>query len=157
MTRRALVVAALVIAGGLAGCGGGPPAIAWNADACDFCRMTISERRFAAAATTATGRTVRFDAIECLAGWVIAQPEGPRAIWVTDAEVPGTLIPVDDARFFRAAAGRSPMGKGFIAVAASRDLPLMAAKYGEGPLTWDQIRVIVQREGATPAQPAGSH
>lgn len=148
-----MVVATLVVA--LFGCHGGPPDISWNADTCDFCRMTISERRFAAAATTATGRTVRFDAIECLTGWVMAQPQGPRAIWVTDAEAPGTLIPVDNARFFRLASGHSPMGKGFIAVAATRDLPLLAAKYGEGPLTWDQIRVIVKREGAIPAHPAG--
>ena len=157
MTRRELLASVLVIAAGLTGCGGGPPEIAWNSETCDFCRMTISERRFAAAATTATGRTVRFDAIECLAGWVLAQPQGPRAIWVTDAERPGTLIPVDNARFFRLASGHSPMGKGFIAVAATRDLPLMAAKYGEGPLTWDQIRVIVRREGATPAHSAGSN
>lgn len=155
MIGRDLVIAALFATSGVVGCGSGSPAIAWNADACDFCRMTISDRRYAAAATTATGRTVRFDAIECLAGWVIAQPKGPRAIWVTDAEVPGTLVPVGDARFFRTAAGRSPMGKGFIAVAATGDLQMMAAKYGEGPLTWDQVRVLVASEGVTPTHPAG--
>ena len=157
MTRRDLVVAAMMSVAWLAGCGGGPPEIAWNTDACDFCRMTISERQYAAAATTAAGRTVRFDAIECLAGWVKAQPREPRAIWVTNAEAPGTLIPVDHARFFRSMSGHSPMGKGFIAVAATRDLPQMAAKYGEGPLSWDQIRVLVEREGSTPTQPAVGH
>ncbi len=157
MTRRELMAVGMLVAGGLTGCGGGPPQIAWNSDACDFCRMTISERRFAAAAITSTGRTVRFDAIECLAGWVMAQPQGPTAIWVTDAERPGTLIPVDNARFFRAVSGHSPMGKGFIAVATTHNLKQMVAKYGEGPLTWDQIRGIVKREGATPAHPAGSN
>jgi copper chaperone NosL len=145
---RSLLVAALVM---LAACHAGPPEIAWNRDACDFCRMTISDRQYAAAATTSGGRSVKFDAIECLAGWVAAQPSPPRAIWVTDAEAPGTLIAVENARFFRAASGRSPMGKGFIAVAASRDPGPLAATYGSGPLSWSQVRDLVAREGATPA------
>jgi copper chaperone NosL len=147
VTIRSLLVSGFVA---LAACRGGPPSIAWNGDACDFCRMTISDRRYAAAATTATGRTVRFDAVECLAGWTITQPKPPRQIWVTDAERPGTLIAVDDARFFRASSGRSPMGKGFIAVAATTDSAMMAAKYGAGPFTWDQVRATIVREGAVP-------
>lgn len=147
MTIRSLVAAVLVA---LAACHAGPPEIVWNGDACDFCRMTISDRQYAAAATTAAGRTVKFDAIECLAGWTEAQPAPPRAIWVTDAAVPGTLIAVENARFFRAASGRSPMGKGFIAVATSHDLGTLAATYNSGPFTWSQVRQLVAQEGATP-------
>jgi copper chaperone NosL len=150
VNSRLLALVALVA---IAGCQSGPPAIAWNSDGCDFCRMTISDRQYAAAATTATGRTVKFDAIECLAGWTAAQTSAPKAIWVTDAEAPGSLIPVESARFFRAASGRSPMGKGFVAVAATRDMQAMAAVYGDGPFTWAAVRDTLQHAATSPARP----
>jgi copper chaperone NosL len=143
--------ALLLLLGALVACGGGPPAIAYDSDNCDFCRMTISDRRFATAATTATGRTVHFDAVECLAGWVAAQDEAPRAVWVTDASHPGTLIPVADAEFYRASAGRSPMGNGYVALARSADRSAAGLEAAEGPFTWQQVREAVAREGLGPA------
>jgi copper chaperone NosL len=135
----------------VAACGGGPPPIAWGSDACDFCRMTITDRRFAAAAITATGRTVRFDALECLAGWEAAQPRPPRAVWVTDATHPGTLIPAAGAEFYRAGAVSAPMGQGFIAVAAGADPTVAGVAPGTAPLRWPAVR-----DSLLARQPAGS-
>lgn len=133
MTIRAGLVAAFL----LAGCGSDKPVITFDVDQCDFCLMTISDRAYAAAATDAGGRTARFDAIECLAGWVAAQDQPAREIWVTDAG-PDTLIPAAAAAFHRDPGG-SPMGSGWI---ASRRENAPAGSIG-----WDSLLTVVSAEG----------
>lgn len=131
---------ALLLLGLLAAaCRPGPPAIAFDMDECRFCRMIISDERYAAAATTAGGRTVRFDSIECLAGWVMAETESPRAVWVTDAARPGTLMPAAEASFRRDTVASSPMAGGWIAEAN-----------GRAGIGWDSLLVVVRAEGALP-------
>ncbi|HET9065093.1 MAG TPA: hypothetical protein VFN22_04655 [Gemmatimonadales bacterium] len=145
MTRRDLLQAALAAIGTnwLAGCAAGPPTLAYDVDECAFCRMTISDRRFGAAARSATGRTVRFDSIECLAGWVEAEPAAPRALWVTDAMVPGVLVPISTVRFHRAPPGTSPMGRGYLAVTSTRG----ATAWDGERLSWAEIRREVAGAG----------
>ncbi len=127
----------LAIAWCLVGCAPSVPVIALDLDACDFCRMVISDGRHAAAAIDAGGRTVRFDSIECLAGWFAAQERPPRDAWVTDADG-GELIPVAEARFHRDPSG-SPMGRGWVADRAEAARP--------GAITWDSLQVVAAGEG----------
>lgn len=140
----------------LVACSPGSPEIAYDLDSCNFCRMTISDQRFGAAARSAGGRLMHFDSIECLAGWVAVQETPPRDVWVTDAMAPGVLVPVATVRFHRAAPGTSPMGRGFVAVGAHR-----TTTPWDGPvLSWAEVRAEVAREGvvahASPAGPPGS-
>lgn len=145
MTRRELLLAGCSVLVAVVGCAPSVPQILWDADACDYCRMTVSDRRFGAAAITSGGRTVHFDSIECLAAWVDAQPEAPRALWLSDATAPGVLHPLSELRFHRTAVGRSPMGKGFVAVGRTAK-----STAWDGPtLTWDEVRAAVAAEGMT--------
>ena len=122
--------------------GAGVPQVALDLDACDYCRMIVSDARYIAAATTASGRTVRFDSVECLASWAATQEEPPRAMWVTDVASPGTLIPVHEAVFHRDSARRSPMGRGWQAGAAAA-APASA-------VTWEVLLTTVRAEMAQP-------
>lgn len=154
MMRRAAMAATLFATASLMGCAPSVPEVAWDRDDCDYCRMTVSDRRFGAAAISAKGRTLHFDSIECLAAWVDAQPSPPRSTWLADASAPGTLLPVSALRFHRTAVGTSPMGKGFVAVART------AGKTPwDGPVfSWDEVRAAVAREGmATVTASAGYH
>lgn len=139
--RAAGQLARAATAMALAGCGTGVPAIALDLDSCEFCRMTISDARYAAAATTATGRTVRFDSIECLTGWVLEQEHPPRRAWVTDYDRPGVLIDAATAAFAQGPEGSSPMGQGWRATTAAA---------GES-IGWRALLATVEREGALPA------
>lgn len=132
---RLLVAALLVL-----GCTSAPPQIALDLDECRFCRMIISDERFASAAITSGGRTVRFDSIECLAGWVAAEDEPPRALWVTDRDRPGTLIPADEARFAKVAGEHTPMGGGWQGFRAAEAPPAAIA--------WDSLATLVRLEQA---------
>ncbi len=143
MTRRAAALTVLVAVVSLLGCTPSTPSIAWDLDNCDYCRMTVSDQRFGAAAITSGGRTLHFDSIECLAAWTDAQPQPPRGLWIADASMPGTLHPVAELRFHRTATGKSPMGKGFVAVTTSA-----GPTEWDGPaLSWDEVRAVVAKEG----------
>ncbi len=130
----------------LAGCVPAAPVITFDVDQCRFCRMIISDARHAAAAIDAGGRTVRFDSIECLAGWVAAEDVAPREAWVTDA-ADGTLIAVADAAFRQDVAG-SPMAGGWVAG--------RRAAAPAGAIGWDSLQVVVAGAGLpAPGLPVG--
>lgn len=81
----------LLLALWLAGCGqaGGdrPAAIAWDRDTCEHCRMTISDRAYAAEAWVETqGRHYKFDDIGCLVNWLDAHGWSNEQVrlWVAD-------------------------------------------------------------------------
>ena len=123
-----------------AACGNRHPSIAFDIDSCEYCRMTISDRRHGAAARTGTGRIVRFDSIECLARW--SRSEGAaKAMWVVDASNPGTLISLEAAEIRRAAS--SPMrlrtdsddSGGLVAVSRSAD----TSDWPGGVVTWADV------------------
>lgn len=154
MIRHSAATTALIAVLGLISCAPSTPSIAWDIDSCDYCRMTVSDQRFGAAAVTSGGRTLHFDSIECLAAWSSAQPTPPRELWIADASAPGTLRPVAALRFHRTAEGKSPMGKGFVAVAK-----VAGTTPWDGPaLTWDEVRAVVAQEGmSTASAHAGGH
>lgn len=106
-----LLVPALSLA--LAACGApGPRPVLLNEEQCDYCRMEISDARFAAEAITRTGRIHVFDSVECLAGYAAGAESGTVAsLWVTDAEHPGTFVKADAAGYLLDSAMRGPMGR----------------------------------------------
>lgn len=127
MRRRDVILMMMgVVVTPALGCTPHDPSIAFDLDTCEFCRMTISDRRYGAAARTTGGRVVRFDSIECLARWVNSSADAPSKIWVVDAMAPGTMVALEAAVIRRTAgspmAARSASGApvGLIAVARTR-------------------------------------
>jgi len=118
--RHALRTAALVL---VAACApGGPEAILYGVDGCAFCKMQIAEPRFAAELVTAHGKSVKFDSIECLLGYVHSSIRGDlKSVWVSDFRNPGTMLDAAQVRFIDLGPGRAPMGRGWAAVATARD------------------------------------
>ncbi|HEU4631534.1 MAG TPA: hypothetical protein VFS08_17400 [Gemmatimonadaceae bacterium] len=150
--RRALLAALLVAT---AACTApGPRAVSLGREDCGYCRMTVSDARFAAEARTAHGRVHVFDSIECLAGYASATPAGEvRALWVTDHDHPGTFVAADSATFWRVSGPASPMGKGLLATAGPP--PAGVAEPG-APLRWRDVLALVAREGL-PRGSGGAH
>jgi copper chaperone NosL len=120
--KRAMSIAVFA----LAACGPHQPApIIYDADACDYCRMQISDRRFGAELVTKKGRTIKFDSIDCLLSYYKqASAAGDvESVWVTDVRHPGVLIDATQARFVDLGAGHAPMGgrRGLAAIADEID------------------------------------
>ena len=149
----------------LSACSDGPQPIAYGRDACDYCRMQISDPRYGAELVTTTGKVHTFDSIECLAAFYVqARTDGgERGVWVSDVARPGTLIPAGDAWFARRAGPGSPMGLGLAAYSADADTASLRASNGSAPLRWRDVLAIVEQEGLQQGVPdarrraAGAH
>ena len=170
LRKGALLVAGVVAApalGVLAACAATEPRpIAFGHDECAYCRMVVSDSRFAAALLTAKGRTVVFDSAECLASYYGQQQadrgrDAVQSLWVSEYDRPGHLTPARRARFLRLEGPGSPMGKGLAAFRSEADASRWAG--GATTLGWEAVLALVGREGlprgiaavVTPALPEG--
>ena len=118
----------------------GPRNIRLNEDACDFCRMTITDARFGGEAITTVGKTYTFDSIDCLSGWVRTAPAGSvRAIYVIDLQHPGTLIPAETAGFLKDILINTPMGQSVAAFTTATAAEQQRAVLGGRLLSWSEL------------------
>jgi len=126
-------------------CGSTPRPLVAGADACDYCRMTVSDVRFGAELQSRTGKIHTFDSIECLASFYLdaAGRDDVRAAWVTDFENTA-LVPVDSAVFLEGSTLNSPMGRSLVAFAPGGAVPDLERRYGGRLVAWpdvlDQLR-----------------
>ncbi len=100
----------------LAGCGesaGGPAPLSLGEDACDVCRMIISELPFAAQIRSDGGRVERFDDLGCLAERIHKGPP-PLEGWVVDHPT-RQWIAAETAVFVQKAGLRTPMSSALAA------------------------------------------
>ena len=157
--RAALRKGALLIAGAIAAptlaalsaCAVSEPRpIAYGHDECAFCRMIVTDSRFAGALVTAKGRTLAFDSVECLASYCTQESgahgrNAAQSIWVSDYEHPGHLIPARRARFIRMDGPDNIMGKGLAAFRSDADAHHVAS--GSATSGWDEVLALVARDG----------
>lgn len=140
--RRRLAVPWTGLLLSFAACGGGgsddePPEIRYGREECSYCRMIVSEERFAAALTAGTGRAV-FDDVGCLVAYLGEREVTDPAIWVHDHAERGWL-PASEAWFVRNPAGGTPMGSGLVAFAERPAAEGFAEGRGVEVLSWDQL------------------
>lgn len=148
--RLTILIAATFL---LAGCAEGPRDIAIGSEECAHCRMIVSEERFAAQLRTEHGRSLAFDAIECLADFLQqGQDARVRAMWVSAFNAPGTWIPAEEAFYLRSPALRSPMGLNLTAYATLADAQQYQRQYQGDVLDWAGVLRLLEemRVAGTP-------
>ena len=118
----------------ISGCGGPkeavPPAIAYDRDECDWCRMTIDDPRLVAAFVPASGRALRIGEPGCLLSW-LADHRGTAGTPFVVAREDGGWLPAPAANFARGVV-RTPMG---FDLAAWRGMPAAGAE----AVSWSRL------------------
>lgn len=131
------LVLPLLAAALLAGCpdsGHGPAPLDTKHEQCAFCRMGVSDRRFAAQLTAPGSEPKFFDDAGCLRDWLKEPKEkAPWTAWVSDHRTK-EFVPAATAVFAKSPTVQTPMSSGILAWAdaASRDQDPAAA--GGAPL-----------------------
>ena len=124
----------------LAACAPAPRPMMYGAEACEQCRMTVSEPGFAARALLETGKAHAFDSVECLAAWVgEGAAERLHSLWVQDFGDPERWLPAEEAGYVRGGEVRSPMGGGITAHASLDAARAHAAAHGGEVLEWGRV------------------
>lgn len=86
-------------------------AIDLGKDACSHCNMFIKDQKFAAIAIDDSGKSQKFDAIECLVNYLKEEDEGTfNQLLVADYEKAGALIDAKTASYLKSKNIASPMG-----------------------------------------------
>ncbi len=140
---RAILVLVMLT---LPGCQQAPRPLQAGVDACEFCRMTVSDLRFGGEIQSGTGRLHTFDSIECLASYYVdAESRGDvKAAWVSDFES-HRLVPVDSAIFLQDGRVNSPMGRNLAAFApGARDVE---QRFGGRLTRWQDILASLRERG----------
>ena len=91
----------------------GPEPIAWDKEACAYCRMHVGDPRFAAQLQTSDGQVRNYDDPGCLLSDLAARRPPVHAIYFHDSAKEGWLKP-EEVAFVSAAT--TPMGYGLAAV-----------------------------------------
>lgn len=102
----------LLLAATAQACSAQPSPIAYGKDACNHCRMTISDQRFGAELVNKNGKVLKFDDIVCMGNYldeVDQKIADFSLVMVNDFANPGTLIDANQAYFYKLPTIKSPM------------------------------------------------
>jgi copper chaperone NosL len=133
----------------LSACSQEPKPISYGKDACDFCKMTIMDKRFASEIMTKKGKAHKFDDLLCTVNFLDAGQVAQNdiaAIYVTDFDN-SEFVNVSEGHFYKYEKLRSPMGGNVATFKTNEQLKAVAAKYNNGEtISWDEILKLFKPE-----------
>lgn len=120
--------------------------IEYGFDACEHCKMTITDSRYGSELVTDKGKVYKFDSIECLAMY-ITEDSRKDASWsmvlVTDFLKPEQFLEAQEAWYLKSESLPSPMGMGLTAFATENDVREHQSNYPGEVLHWEEIKLVV--------------
>lgn len=144
-------VLALGLTTTLLSCGAkGPEPIALNSDACEYCKMSISEGNFAAEIITDKGRVYKFDDLKCMIGYAAAQENASgNKYYVGNYLKENELIDAGTASYVKSDALRSPMGGNLAAFSSQEAADAKAQELQVAVITWKEVsaKLAAAKEG----------
>ncbi|RXK83997.1 hypothetical protein ESB13_17065 [Filimonas effusa] len=141
LPKNIVAILTLIVVTALSSCGTkGPERVNLNKDACEYCRMTISDGRFAGEIITKKGRVHKFDDIACLLNFEKAQEQSSvKARYVSDFLKNDELIQAAPAWYVATSGIKSPMNGNVAAFASKEAAEAHAAQWKATVETWEQL------------------
>ena len=129
---------------GIQACQGnnGPKPIAFGKDQCSYCKMTISDARFATQLITKKGRVYNFDDVSCMIAFVkegSVKKEEVAAFYAPDYNHKNELLPAESLYFLKSGDLKSPMGGNLAASPNKADLDKMQLGDKSKILRWEEL------------------
>jgi copper chaperone NosL len=115
---------------------------------CDYCRMFMTEKAFGGRLITTDGKTLIFDATECMAAFTLYKfpADQIRSLRSVDWAAPEKLLDAKRAWYLRSAKRPSVMGVNLSAYASRAEAERARAALGDGQvLDWEQVLGLVRR------------
>lgn len=117
-----------------------PKPIKINSDFCDYCKMTISNGKFAAELITKKGRYHKFDDAACMIQFAKSNTVVPyQSFFVNDYLKDNTLIPVETAYFIKGGKINSPMRGNIAAFSSATDQIEFGKKLDAQSTNWEEV------------------
>jgi len=137
-----ILILSMAISTILIGCNNTLQPIEYGHRSCDYCKMTVVDRQYAAQLVTTKGKSFVFDAVECMINYTRAE-ENQRheysQILVTDYLTPAKFTDAKTASFIRSENLPSPMGAFITAVKSSNNAKELKEKHGGMIYSWEEL------------------
>ncbi|SDC06300.1 nitrous oxide reductase accessory protein NosL [Niabella drilacis] len=128
----------------------GPEPIHLHHDACDFCKMSISDGRFAAELITTKGRVYKFDDLGCMIRYAAATPSQlVQHYYVSDFTNDHQLTDATTAWYVQNEALRSPMAGNTAAFAGRDAATAYGAQNQATVISWEVLYKTIQQKMAS--------
>jgi len=121
VTAASMALSSIFLVSIFSSCSTNPEPFVAGRDACDFCKMSISDTRYGGELITTKGKIYKFDDLHCLSAFLNsdAVPHKDRAsVLAINFEKPNTFLTTDKAVFVQGADIKSPMGSNAAAFAS---------------------------------------
>lgn len=132
------VVALLITVFLFQSCSTGPKPIKYGQDACDFCKMTIIDKRFAAEWVTSKGKAFKFDDLHCLAGYR-KKDNSEGTTYINSYSGDEELKPADNMMYLQSETLKSPMGGNIAAFHNQSSLDSIKQTHTGKELKWTEV------------------
>ena len=116
---------------------------------CDYCRMIITEKEYGGRIKTAKGKTLIFDATECMAAFVIkamVKPAEIQSLWSVNFNQPGKMLNAKTACYLQSNSMMSPMSMNLSAYPSRAEAEKMREKHPGDLLNWAQVLEFVKQK-----------
>ncbi len=122
-----------------------PEVLEFGKDSCQHCKMLLMDHRFGAEILTKTGKTYKFDTLECMRDFIVASKNSlvtPLRFFVIDSQDDKKMLEAQTATYLIDPTIHSPMGAGIFASTNPEKLALTIKK----PMTsievntWNQVK-----------------
>lgn len=128
----------------LVGCSQEPSKIHYGSDECAYCKMMITNDRFATQLVTDKGRSYFFDSIECMAAY---QKEHKRKLqqaklWVNNYNSPGQWLDAGQAQYVKSKVVQSPMGESLLAFPSATEAEKYTADNSGRLMQWKEVKQL---------------
>jgi copper chaperone NosL len=123
-------------------CSSGPQPISYGKDACDFCKMLISDQKFGAEVITTKGKIFKFDDMHCTVSFIksnTVEKNDIAAVYFTDFSQKGKLVKSESSFLLFSDSLRSPMGGNVAAFAAEDSLKKFQQQFNGNTVQWSDL------------------
>lgn len=115
-----------------------PEPIHLGHDHCHTCKMTITDGRFGAEVILKTGKTYKFDALNCLMEYIKEKPEVEN-VFLVDFFSPGQFVKAEETYTMEYPAIHGPMGSTMLTTSQAEKLADLAKPGKAEILRWPQV------------------
>jgi copper chaperone NosL len=132
----------------ISSCTNGTKEINYSKDECDYCKMQISDNRFAAEIITNEGTVYKFDSIECLIGYLLVKnvtDSDSVKFYICDFLNPGRFIEMRNSFFVHNNDFMSPMGLNVQAFSTESECKKFVKANGGKQISWDKVVEMVKK------------
>lgn len=141
MNSAIKVLAALAFTLALNSCSTSPQPFKLGIDACDYCKMTITDNRFGGEIITEKGKLYKFDDVHCMLSFEKERKstEKTKDTYLVDYSGNGSLIILTNASLIKSELLKSPMGANIAAFSNLDSMEKIKKQLNAEAINWDQV------------------